>query len=194
MNTYALISADLAARLGLKRLTIGILATSVATNVLLAAGLLFKKDSVTTVLVPVGINETTHPMSVGETHVDQDYLMLVARDLLSLATNVTPQNADFNRETLLRHVSPASFGAINELLTRQAQTLKRLHASSLFSVQSMTVTPETLTVEASGTKRHFIGKTETMRQTSTVTMRFSMVAGKLQLTDLTEASDEKSRR
>lgn len=194
MNTYALISADLAARLGLKRLTIGILITSVATNVLLASSLLFKKDTVTTVLVPVGVNETTHPMTVGETHVDQDYLMLVARDLLSLAMNVTPENADFNRETLLRHVSPASFGAINELLTRQAQTLKRLHASSLFSVQSMTVTPETLTVEASGTKRHFIGKTETMRQSSTVTMRFSMVAGKLQLTDLTEASDEKSRR
>ena len=189
MNTYALISADLAARLGLKRLTIGILITSVATNVLLASSLLFKKDTVTTVLVPVGVNETTHPMTVGEAHVDQDYLMLVARDLLSLAMNVTPDNADFNRETLLRHVSPASFGAINELLTRQAQTLKRLHASSLFSVQSMTVTPETLTVEASGTKRHFIGKTETMRQTSTVTMRFSMIAGKLQLTDLTEASD-----
>lgn len=194
MNTYAMISADLAARLGLKRLTIGILATSVATNVLLAAGLLFKKDSVTTVLVPVGINETTHPMSVGETHVDQDYLMLVARDLLSLATNVTPQNADFNRETLLRHVSPASFGAINELLTRQAQTLKRLHASSLFSVQSMTVTPETLTVKASGLKRHFIGKTETMRENATVTMRFTMVAGKLQLTDLTESSEAASRR
>ena len=192
MNTYALISADLAARLGLKRLTIGILATSVATNVLLSAGLLFKKDSVTTVLVPVGINETTHPMSVGETHVDQDYLMLVARDLLSLATNVTPQNADFNRETLLRHVSPASFGAINELLTRQAQTLKRLHASSLFSVQSMTVTPETLTVKASGLKRHFIGKTETMRENSTVTMRFTMVAGKLQLTELTESSEAQS--
>lgn len=194
MNAYALISADLAARLGLKRLTIGILAASVVTNVILAAGLLFKKDSVTTVLVPVGINETTHPMTVNEKHVDQDYLMLVARDLLSLAMNVTPENADFNRETLLRHVSPASFGAINELLTRQAQTLKRLHASSLFSVQSMTVTPESLTVKASGLKRHFIGKTETLREQSLVTMRFTMVAGKLQLTDLTEASDDKSRR
>ena len=141
MNAYALISSDLAARLGLKRLTIGILAASVATNVFLAASLLYKKDSVTTVLIPVGINETTHPLTVAETHVDQDYLMLVARDLLSLAMNVTPENADFNREMLLRHVSPASFGAINELLTREAQTLKRLHASSLFSVESMTVTP-----------------------------------------------------
>ena len=193
MNAYALISADLAARLGLKRLTIGVLAVSVATNVILAAGLLFKKDSVTTILVPVGINETTHPMTVTENHVDQDYLMLVARDLLSLAMNVTPENADFNREMLLQHVSPASFGAINELLTRQAQTLKRLHASSLFSVQSMTVTPESLTVEASGLKRHFIGKTETLSEESLDTMRFTMVAGKLQLTELTESGDANSR-
>ena len=193
MNTYALISADLAARLGLKRLTIGILITSVATNVLLASSLLFKKDTVTTVLVPVGVNETTHPMTVGETHVDQDYLMLVARDLLSLAMNVTPENADFNRESLLKHVSPASFGAINELLTRQSQQLKRLHASSLFSVESMTVTPESLTVQASGLKRHFIGKTETMREKSTVTMCFTMVAGKLQLTELSESGEANSR-
>lgn len=193
MNAYALISADLAARLGLKRLTIGILAASVATNVFLAASLLFKKDSITTVLIPVGINETTHPLTVAETHVDQDYLMLVARDLLSLAMNVTPENADFNREMLLRHVSPASFGAINELLTREAQTLKRLHASSLFSVESMTVTPESLTVKASGLKRHFIGKTETMREKSAVTMRFTMVAGKLQLTELSESSEANSR-
>lgn len=193
MNAYALISSDLAARLGLKRLTIGILMTSVATNVLLASSLLFKKDSVTTVLVPVGVNETTHPVTVGETHVDQDYLMLVARDLLSLAMNVTPENADFNRETLLKHVSPASFGAINELLTRQSQQIKRLHASSLFSFESMTVTPQSLTVQASGLKRHFIGKTETMRQKSTVTMRFTMVAGKLQLTELSESGEANSR-
>lgn len=157
------------------------------------SSLLFKKDTVTTVLVPVGVNETTHPMIVGETHVDQDYLMLVARDLLSLAMNVTPENADFNRESLLKHVSPASFGAINELLTRQSQQLKRLHASSLFSVESMTVTPESLTVQASGLKRHFIGKTETMREKSTVTMRFTMVAGKLQLTELSESGEANSR-
>ena len=69
MNAYALISADLAARLGLKLLTIGILITSVATNVLLASSLLFKKDTVTTVLVPVGVNATTHPMTVGEAQV-----------------------------------------------------------------------------------------------------------------------------
>ena len=57
----------------------------------------------------------------------------------------------------------------------------------------MTVTPESLTVEASGLKRHFIGKTETLREQSLVTMRFTMVAGKLQLTELTESGDTNSR-
>ena len=60
MNAYELISSDLAARLGLKRLTLAVLATSLLCNTFLAAGLLLKKDVVSTVLVPVGINEVTH--------------------------------------------------------------------------------------------------------------------------------------
>lgn len=42
MNAYELISSDLAARLGLKRLTLAVLATSLLCNTFLAAGLLLK--------------------------------------------------------------------------------------------------------------------------------------------------------
>lgn len=186
MSTYELISADLAARLGLKRLTLGFLAASLAANCLLGAVLLFKEDSVSTVLIPVGMNEVTHPVTVSEKHIDQEYLMLVARDLLSLAVNNTPNNVDFNRETLLKHVSPSSFGEIEETLREQAQQIKRLHASTYFSVETMHVNPSSLTVTAEGLKQHFIGKTETLRQKKAFTMRFSLVAGKLQLISLAE--------
>ncbi len=193
MTSYELISSDLAARLGLKRLTLGLLTGSLAVNALLAGALLFKKESVSTVLIPVGFNEVTHPVSVSDSHVDQDYLMLVARDLLSLALNVTPANVDFNREVLLKHVAPESFGAIDEALKVKAAQIKRLHATTLFEAQSMNVNTQALGVEAHGVKRHFIGKTETKRQKTSIILRFNLVAGKLQLASLSE-TDEKATK
>lgn len=193
MNTYTQLSADMAARLGLKRLTLGLLAGSFAVNALLAGCLLFKENPVTTVLVPIGINETTHPMSVSKSHVDENYLTLVARDLLSLSMNVTPINVDFNREALLKHVAPSAYGEIDEALKEKARLIKKLHATSLFSIEAMQINAKELTVQAYGFKHHYIGKTETLKQKATVFMRFSFVAGKLQLITLSESDGARQK-
>lgn len=193
MNTYTQLTADMAARLGLKRLTLGLLAGSFAVNTLLASCLLFKENPVTTVLVPIGVNETTHPMSVSKNHVDENYLTLVARDLLSLSMNVTPINVDFNREALLKHVAPSTFGDIDEALKEKARLIKKLHATSLFSIEAMEINAKELTVKARGFKHHYIGKTETLRQKATVFMRFSFVAGKLQLVTLSESDGDRQK-
>ena len=187
MNAYELISSDLAARLGLKRLTLAVLATSLLCNTFLAAGLLLKKDVVSTVLVPVGINEVTHPITVTQTHIDEEYLALVTRDILSLALNVTPINVDLNRLLLLKHAAPSAFCEIDEMLKRQADEMKRLHASSFFSIESMDINPNQLTVKANGIRQHFIGKTETLRQKATITVKFSLVAGRLHLLSLSDS-------
>lgn len=190
MNAYELISSDLAARLGLKRMTLTVLAASLATNCLLGVVLLFKNDPMTTVLVPVGFNETTHPLTISDSHVDEDYLMLVARDLLSLALNLTPVNADHNRLQLLKHVAPSAFGEIDEALKHQSEKIKQLRASTFFAAESMDVDTQNLTVTASGIRQHFIGKTQTRREKITVTLRFSLVGGRLQLTMLTDLPNE----
>lgn len=193
MNTYTQLSADMAARLGLKRLTLGLLAGSFAVNVILSGCLLFKENPVTTVLVPIGINETTHPMSLSNSHIDEDYLTLVARDLLSLSMNVTPANVDFNREALLKHVAPSAFGEIDEALKEKARLIKKLHATSLFAIESFEVNAKALTVKALGFKHHYIGKAETLKQKATVLMRFSLVAGRLQLVTLTETDGDQQK-
>ena len=193
MNTYTQLSADMAARLGLKRMTLGLLAGSFAVNALLAGCLLFKENPVTTVLVPIGINETTHPMSVSKNHVDENYLTLVARDLLSLSMNVTPINVDFNREALLKHVAPSAYGDIDEVLKEKARLIKKLHATSLFSIEALEINAKELTVQAHGFKHHYIGKTETLRQKATVFIRFCLVAGRLQLVMLTETDGDQQK-
>ena len=186
MNAYDLLSSDLAARLGLKRLMLGVLAASLTTNCLLAGAIVFKNNPVSTVLVPVGIDEMTHQLTVSDTHVDKEYLMLVARDILSLALNVTPENVDHNRRLLLKQVAPSAFGAIDEELQRQATKIKALRASTFFATESIEVDPQALTVVSNGVRQHFIGKTETLREKASFTLRFHLVAGRLQLAHLSE--------
>ena len=194
MNAYEFLSSDLAARLGLKRATLGVLAVSLATNCLLAGAVLFKTNPVTTVLVPVGLNEVTHPLAVSDARVDQEYLMLVARDILSLALNNTPENVDHNRHLLLKHVAPSAFGAIDEELQQQAQKIKELRASTFFSVENVQVDAHRLTVTADGVRQHFIGKTETLREKTAITLRFILVAGRLQLASLSESDPREHSR
>lgn len=194
MNAYEFLSSDLAARLGLKRATLGVLAVSLATNCLLAGTVLFKTNPVTTVLVPVGLNEVTHPLTVSDARVDKEYLMLVARDILSLALNNTPENVDHNRHLLLKHVVPSAFGAIDEKLQRQAQKIKELRASTFFSVENVQVDAHRLTVTADGVRQHFIGKTETLREKTAITLRFNLIAGRLQLASLSESDPREHSR
>lgn len=194
MNAYEFLSSDLAARLGLKRATLGVLAVSLATNCLLAGAVLFKTNPVTTVLVPVGLNEVTHPLAVSDARVDKEYLMLVARDILSLALNNTPENVDHNRHLLLKHVAPSAFGAIDEELQQQAQKIKELRASTFFSVENVQVDAHRLTVTADGVRQHFIGKTETLREKTAITLRFNLVAGRLQLASLSESDPREHSR
>ena len=194
MNAYEFLSSDLAARLGLKRATLDVLAVSLTTNCLLAGAVLFKTNPVTTVLVPVGLNEVTHPLTVSDARVDQEYLMLVARDILSLALNNTPENVDHNRHLLLKHVAPSAFGVIDEELQRQAQKIKELRASTFFSVENVQVDAHRLTVTADGVRQHFIGKTETLREKTAITLRFNLVAGRLQLASLSESDPREHSR
>lgn len=194
MNAYEFLSSDLAARLGLKRATLCVLAVSLTTNCLLAGTVLFKTNPVTTVLVPVGLNEVTHPLAVSDARVDKEYLMLVARDILSLALNNTPENVDHNRHLLLKHVAPSAFGAIDEELQQQAQKIKELRASTFFSVENVQIDAHRLTVTADGVRQHFIGKTETLREKTAITLRFNLVAGRLQLASLSESDPREHSR
>ena len=68
--------------------------------------------------------------------------------------------------------------------------MKRLHASSFFSIESMDINSHQLTVKANGIRQHFIGKTETLRQKASITVKFSLVAGRLHLLCLSDLEQD----
>ena len=134
MNAYELISENRAAKLGLKRATVGVLAISLTVNFALSLTVLLRDQTVTTVLLPMSALTHESPVTLSNQQVSNDYLLLVARDFLALAMNNTPENVDFNRKTLLQHVTPASFGEMDLAFKEKAAELKRLRASTFLSL------------------------------------------------------------
>ena len=181
MARFELISADLAARIGLRRWVLVTLATSLSINVILAMAILTKTDRVTTVLMPVTDTRPVASFEVTETTVSPDYLSLVARDLLTMVTYNTPTNVDRHRSQLMKYVAPESFGAIEAELVREAQLIKAKHASLLFDVTGHAVNANDLTVDFAGLRRTLIGKEETAREAMTYRLSFRMKGGRLYL-------------
>ena len=181
MARFELISADLAARIGLRRWVWVTLATSLSINVILAMAILTKTDRITTVLMPVTDTRPVASFEVTENTVSPDYLSLVARDLLTMVTYNTPTNVDRHRSQLMKYVAPESFGAIEAELVREAQLIKAKHASLLFDVTGHAVNANDLTVDFAGLRRTLIGKEETAREAMTYRLSFRMKGGRLYL-------------
>lgn len=189
MTPIALISADLAARLALKRYILALFAASLTANALLAATLLFRGETVTTVLLPTQVMASSSPATVKSPAFNEEYLALIARDFFTLAFNQTPENTDFNRKVLLSHAYPSSFGETELFLSDHSEKLKRLHASTLFAMESMQVDADQLTVTAHGVLMHYIGKKEASRTRSVAQLELASIAGRLYIKKLTLETD-----
>lgn len=192
MNAFELISEKRAAKLGLKRATVGVLAVSLTVNFALSLTVLLRDQTVTTVLLPMSALTHESPMTLSNQQVSNDYLLLVARDFLALAMNNTPENVDFNRKTLLQHVTPASFGEMDLAFKERAAELKRLRASTFFVIDQVDMKPEALSVIFEGFRLHYIGQKETLREKKRLVMKLQIIAGRLYLKSLHEV-DLRSR-
>lgn len=185
MSHATFLSSEFATRLGMKRWVLATLSVSLAVNGLLALTLLIKDEKVTTILVPMGLSEAGSPLKISDATISDAYLTLVARDLLNLAMNQTPENTDFNRQKLLDYALPSAFSELDEALKIRSDRLKRLRASTFFAIDSMHVNQKALILTADGYLLHYIGKKETARQKTRVTLALESVAGRLFLKALT---------
>ena len=157
MSHATFLSSEFATRLGMKRWVLATLSVSLAVNGLLALTLLIKDEKVTTILVPMGLSEAGAAMKISDATISEAYLTLVARDLLTLAMNQTPENTDFNRKKLLDYALPSAFSELDEVLKIRSDRLKRLRASTFFAIDTMHVDEKALIFTADGYLLHYIG-------------------------------------
>lgn len=193
MSDLSFLSAQAAARLGLRRWVLTTAALSVATNALLAGALLCRGHSISTVLIP-SLSEASEQWHINEKDVSPRYLELLSRDILHLACNVTPDSVDYQRKQLLSFVLPQAFGELDIALQQQARRIHEARASLLFDIRTVQTDVKTLTSVFTGTRRTYIGDTERLREPVTVTVAFRRQGSRLWLAHLSVQTPEQIKR
>ena len=98
------LTADAAGRYAVRSILLVTIVLSLITNVLLSAVLVLRKDTHRETFIPPTINRS---FWVDGMNLDPVYLEEMSVFLLKLYTDVTPSDAEYNGNTLLRYVAPA---------------------------------------------------------------------------------------
>jgi conjugal transfer pilus assembly protein TraE len=105
------------------------------------------------ILVPTAARQLT----VSSAGVSADYLELVTRDAALMLLNRSPEGLDYWMGEILKLADPASHGRLKSELVRIVAEQRGSDVTQAFVITSMTVDPERLTSEVTGTLKTFVG-------------------------------------
>lgn len=187
------LSAAVAARLGLRRMTLCALGVSLAANLALSAALLVKKPPVQTILVPSPIfGPSDTEWAFDEDGPDARYLQRLALALLGRLAVVTPASVERSFADVLPHVDPEAAGAFERRLHEEAKGLAADHASLVFYPISTAVERSLLEVDVRGVAKTIIGSKIASSRTLIYRLSFAYRAGRLFLRSMKEVEDAAS--
>lgn len=179
-GTSALITATVAARLGLRRAVLVALGLSVAVNILLGVHVAACRPLVTTVLIP----PSGGAWSVSNETADAAYLERMALDLSQTLSTLTPSNAKKRLLNLLSFVAPEYHAELEADLLREAKKLIADNASIVFYPEHVNVSEADLAASVSGVRKTMLGSDVTSSVAVTYHFLFRMEAGRLFLVRL----------
>lgn len=126
--------------------------TALGVMFIVASGFATTRDR-EVVLVPTAARELT----VSSAGVPADYLELVTRDAALMLLNRSPEGLDYWMSEILKLADPASHGRLKAELVRVVDEQRGSDVTQAFVITSMTVDPERLTSEVTGTLKTFVG-------------------------------------
>lgn len=138
---------EMAARTGTRTWMWMMLSLSLLTNGFLAIKIATSTVEQQTILTPPEIRRT---LKVSNLAFSKEYLEEIASFNAWLLLNVTPQNADFKINQLLRYVAPEYKDALEKELRKNALWLKRNNVSSYFTPVSVAADENDNTVVIKG--------------------------------------------
>lgn len=163
------LTSDIAARYSLRAIILFALCGSVAVNFLLAFEVVARKQIVRDVFVPPNISKS---FWIDGENLDPDYLEQMGQFILTYYTNLTPGNGEYNKRVLLRYVSPASYGEVDALLSKNIQQLVNNSASTQFVQRSVTPRPDLKAVLIGGILNTYVTDKLTSSEPMTFYLRF----------------------
>ncbi|QNE07779.1 type IV conjugative transfer system protein TraE [Croceicoccus marinus] len=98
-----------------------------------------------------------NPLSISSSGVSADYLEMVTRDTALIALNRSPENLNYWMDSILEIAAPEAHGALKRDLMKVVQEQGGSSISQYYTIDSMTVDPDRLTSEVSGTLHTVVG-------------------------------------
>lgn len=129
----------------------------VLSNILLVCLCFNLHGNERTVITPAVIHKS---FWVSNNEVSSEYLSEMTSFFAFLALNVTPENADSQRQMLLRYTDPRCFGKLNNYLVAQRDKIKEQHLATAFYPVNVKVDKKALTAIITGDIISSVGTTQ----------------------------------
>lgn len=97
------------------------------------------------------------PMSISSSGVSRDYLEMVTRDTALIALNRSPRNMQYWMDQILKISAPEHQGALKRELMKVVREQGSSSISQYYTIETMTVDPDKLVSEVSGTLHTVVG-------------------------------------
>jgi type IV conjugative transfer system protein TraE len=142
---------------------------------LLFVGFLFatKKSVTTTIIQPAGTEDQSRWVS-SDGKASQKYLKDMADDVIDYALIFSPVTAPDKFDSLLRMVSPESYGAIQKHILRKKEHVRKNQVSSVFYPKEFKYKLDSLQVAVKGVLKTFSGEKPVINEVRTYVIDFGM--------------------
>ena len=138
------------------------------------------------VLTPPAIEKS---FWVAKDKVSASYLEQMGGFMAYLTLDVSPSSIEWKKAMLLQYVAPDVYGALQTRQDLEADRLKRLNATTQFSVAQLVPDEDTLSVHLKGRLATFINGTRTSDVEKEYVVGFDYTGNRIQLKRFEEFND-----
>lgn len=131
-----------------------------------------------TIVVPAVVHT---PFWISSNDVSDDYLAEMAYFFANLYLNVSPENAVYQRDTLLRYTDPKSYDQLSRMWAGLINRIRKDAISTVFYPSKIKVNHQDLSVQISGQFHTFVGQTKLPIVNRTYELKFNYEFGRLTL-------------
>lgn len=176
---------DVEAKAGVGKVFLAVLACSLLTNMLQAAGFVMMDKSVRTMLVPP---EITKSFWVDGKNISPEYLEQMGQHIVMQYASVTPASIESQNQYILKHVHPSVFGELEVRFKAGAQKIKAESLSRFFFPKEVRIAPNAHSVAFIGAVESWIGdKKLPTPEMKAYLVSFEYRDGKVSIKELREA-------
>lgn len=141
------------------------------------------------IVTPPSIDKT---FWVSKDRVSSSYLEQMGSFIAYLTLDVSPQSIDWKKTMLLQYVSPDVYGALQTRQDLEADRLRRLNATTQFSVAQLLPNEEAMNVTLKGRLATFINGTRTSDIDKEYVAEFEFKGNRVQIRNFREIGNGES--